>query len=130
MEEIKEYSKTKIACNQFELHPLYQEEETIKYCEANDIQIVAYCSLMRNKPTLMENKVVLEVAEKNNRTVGEVLLRWALGHNYSVIPKSMTPERQELNLKVLDFELSEEDMLRLDKLNCMEKFSWNPKEVA
>ena len=41
----------------------------------------------------MDHETVKEVAEKNERTVGEVLLRWAVGRNYAVIPKSMNKDR-------------------------------------
>lgn len=65
MEEIKNYTNVKLACNQFELHPLYQDKNTIKYCEDENIQIMAYRSLLRNEPELMENPVVKDIAQKN-----------------------------------------------------------------
>ncbi len=60
----------------------------------------------------------MKIAGEHGRTVGEILLRWALAHNYAVIPKSVTPARQELNLRVLDFDLGEEDMKAIDELDC------------
>lgn len=77
----------------------------------------------------MEHPVVMDIAQKNGRTVGEVLLRWAVGHNYAVIPKSVNRERQERNLRILEFELDEEDMRKLDGMNEMKKFAWDPKSV-
>lgn len=62
--------------------------------------------------------------------MGEVLLRWAVSHDYAVIPKSVNKSRQERNIRILEFDLDQEDMKALDGLNKMKKFAWDPKSVA
>ena len=56
----------------------------------------------------MKNQTVLDIAKSLSRSVGEVLLRWALAHEFTIIPKSSNPERQLINLRVMDFDLSED----------------------
>ncbi len=34
-----------IVCNQVEVHPFYQNDEIIKFCQANDIVVTAYAPL-------------------------------------------------------------------------------------
>lgn len=74
--------------------------------------------------------MVNKIADSHAKTPGEVVLRWALSHDYAVIPKSIEPVRQERNLGVLDFDLSEEEVQALDELNTMTKLNWDPQGVA
>lgn len=61
LEELKECA-VQPSVNQIELHPLYQEQDTIDYCRKHDIQIVAYSSLMKGDPRLLEHPEILALA--------------------------------------------------------------------
>ena len=63
---------------------------------------------MRMDDRIMKNKTALEIANKYNRSVSELLLRWALYHKFAIIPKSSKTERQLVNLRVMDFDLGED----------------------
>ena len=63
---------------------------------------------MRMDDRIVKNKTVLDIAKSHSRSVGEVLLRWALAHEFTIIPKSSNQERQLINLRVMDFDLIED----------------------
>lgn len=65
----------------------------------------------------MKHPVVVELAKKYNCTSGQLLVRWSLQHGYVPLPKSVRKERIEENAQVGGFEISEEDVKRMDGLD-------------
>jgi len=122
LEEIKKAGLPLPAVNQIELHPYLQQREIAEYCKKNNIIIQAYCPLIRGA----SDSVIDEVAKKHNREPAQVLIRWSLQKGYVPLPKSGTPSRIQSNIKVFDFELSEEDIAKLDTLEKGKPCSWNP----
>ena len=53
------------------------------------------------------------IAEKYDKSVAQVILRWHLQRGIVIIPKSTHIERMEENFNVFDFTLSEEDMMAI-----------------
>jgi 2,5-diketo-D-gluconate reductase A len=79
--------------------------------------------------------VIKDIAAELSVAEAKVLLRWGMQHGYCVLTKSSKPERIRENLNVFDFEISPDDMERLDKLNQNRAIAWaanglNPMEVA
>ncbi|KAK2463078.1 hypothetical protein APHAL10511_004733 [Amanita phalloides] len=96
--------------NQIEAHPLLPQDDLRAYCEANNIQIVAYSPLGNNtigKPRIIDHPVVAEVAKKLNVTSAQVLIAWDFARGYAVIPKSVNEERIKSNFQQV--ELPKED---------------------
>ena len=56
------------------------------------------------------------MAERNGKSVAQVALRWSLQKGFLPLPKSVTPKNIEANLDIFDFDLSEDDMAVLDKI--------------
>jgi diketogulonate reductase-like aldo/keto reductase len=102
---------------QLEVHPYYTREDLINFAKSKGMQIEAYASLGSGKEGLTKDKVVVEIAKKYHKTEAQVLLRWAVEHEYIVIPKSGNESRIKENRQIFDFKLSKEDVERLDKLN-------------
>jgi D-xylose reductase len=75
---------------------------------------------------LFTHEVITKIADKHNRTPGQVLLRWATQRGFIVIPKSVKPERMAENLKSTDFDLAEEDIEGISALNRRFRFG-DPK---
>ncbi len=69
-----------------------------------------------------------EIAAKHGKSPAQVVLRWDLQHGVVTIPKSVTPSRIAENADLFDFELSDEDMARIDALNENRRFGPNPDE--
>jgi len=111
--------------NQIELHPFCQQKPIVDYCFRNSIVVQAYCPLIQGK---MDHPVIQAVAEKYNRDVAQILLRWSLQKGFVPLPKSATPERIRSNARLYDFSLDADDMARLDALDRGKQgaVSWNP----
>ncbi|KAL5234646.1 hypothetical protein ACI65C_002056 [Semiaphis heraclei] len=108
---------------QVENHLYLQQPELVEFCKSNGIVVTAYSCLgakggrevmglnwTKDLPEMMENDVVLKIAEKHGKTAAQVLLRFIVQKGIVVIPKSTNPERLALNIQIFDFELDEQDM--------------------
>ncbi|KIM45210.1 hypothetical protein M413DRAFT_441890 [Hebeloma cylindrosporum] len=128
IEEIRAAGYELPSVNQIELHPFCQQKEIVKYCEANNIVVQAYCPIIRGQ---MDDPVIPEVAKKYARDPAQVLCRWSLQKGYVPLPKSATPSRIHSNANLYDFELEEEDIAKLDGLDRGKAgaVSWNPVDA-
>lgn len=113
---------------QVEFHPRLAQKELRALCKENGVCFQAYSSL--GTGVLLSNPLVQEVAKRCGRTPAQVLLRWAVQQNVPVLPKSCQSDRVKKNIQVFDFELSEDDMVKLSAMDCGEKFCWNPSLVV
>jgi 2,5-diketo-D-gluconate reductase A len=100
--------------DQIELHPYFQNSEVADYCREHGIAIEAWSPIAQGD--VLDDPVVLEIAEETGRRAAQVVLRWHIQKGYIVFPKSTTPERIEENFSIFDFELSDEQMHRIDAL--------------
>ncbi|TFY54034.1 hypothetical protein EVJ58_g9098 [Rhodofomes roseus] len=147
LEEIREAGLEAPAVNQIELQPFCQQKEIVAYCSKNNIFIQAYCPLVRGQ---FGNPVLREVAQKvrcavlvstaenfmklvsqYNKDVAQVLVRWSLQRGFSPLPKSSQPARVVSNADLYDFEISAEDLAKIDALDQGKKgaISWNPVDA-
>ncbi|WWC99835.1 hypothetical protein V866_006743 [Kwoniella sp. B9012] len=105
------------AVNQIELHPWCQQREVVDYCKSKGIVLQAFCPLVRIRKDKFEDPVVVKIAEKHDKGVAHVLLRWSLQKGFVPIPKASSPARIDANKDLYDFELDEQDMKDLDGLD-------------
>lgn len=113
---LKISKKGMLSCNQVELHPYLPQNELVDFCKKEGIVVVSYSPLGTGKtPSLIADKTVVEIAEKNKMDVGQVLISWALQRGTVVLPKSVKPERIISNHKVK--KLPEEDFEKLNNLH-------------
>ncbi|KAI0728950.1 Aldo/keto reductase [Fomitopsis betulina] len=124
LEEIREAGLATPAVNQIELHPFCQQRPIVEYCRERGIAVQAFCPLVRGK---FSDPVLQEVARTYKKDVAQVLVRWSLQRGFSPLPKSAKPERIVSNVDVYDFEISEEDMAKIDGLDrgAAGATSWN-----
>ena len=67
---------------------------------------------------IFTNPVLSTIAESHGKTTGQVVLRWHIQKGIVAIPKSIHKERIEENFNVFDFELSDDDMAKIAKLDA------------
>ena len=100
--------------NQILLAPGCAQAELVAYCQERDILLEAYSPL--GTGSIFGNEDVEAVAERNGKSVAQVALRWSLQKGFLPLPKSVTPKNIEGNQDIFDFDLSEEDMAVLNKI--------------
>jgi diketogulonate reductase-like aldo/keto reductase len=115
LEELLKDAEIKPMVNQVELHPRLTQQEIRQYCENHGIQMEAWSPLMQGQ--LLDNSVLQEIAGRYDKSVAQVILRWDLQNGIVTIPKSTKEHRIVENAAVFDFELTKEDMERIDGLN-------------
>jgi 2,5-diketo-D-gluconate reductase A len=104
------------AVNQIQLSPATPRAALHTYLERHGIVTESYSPLGR-KAGVHQAPVVRELAGRFDRTPEQIILRWHMQQDLVAIPKSADPQRQLANLRVFDFELSNEDMSRLRALD-------------
>jgi diketogulonate reductase-like aldo/keto reductase len=111
MEELLKHASIKPMVNQIESHPTFSQNELVKYCQKQGIPAEAWSPLGRGDD--LGNAVVKEIADKYGKTTAQVILRWHLQRNLTVIPKSVKEYRMIENVDVFDFTLTEEEMQKI-----------------
>lgn len=111
---------------QNEIHPYYQDTEVIKYMHEQGIVVEAWYPLGGRGHTaaLFADPVISSIAKSHGKSPAQVILRWDLQRGVVVIPGSSNPAHQLENISIFDFELTDEEMSRINKLNRDEKHDW------
>lgn len=113
--------------NQIELHPQFPQEEVREYCTKKGIIVEAWGSLMQGK--IFDKEIIKEIAEKYNKTISQIALRWAVQIGIVTIPKSTHPERIKENLDIFGFNLDEQDMEKIAELNTGVRVGRDPDSI-
>lgn len=116
------------AVNQIELHPLLQQRPLREFGESRGIRTEAWGPLGQNKYDLTDIAVLRELAEKYNKSVHQVVIRWHLQEEIIVFPKTVSAERMKQNIDVFDFSLTDADMDLIDGLNKDLRVGTHPDE--
>ena len=111
---------------QNEIHPYYQENDVIPYIHSLGIVVQGWYPLGGRGYTaeLLGNEVISEIATAHGKSSAQVILRWNLQKGVVVIPGSSNPDHIQENTELFDFELTEEEMGRIDALDRGEKHDW------
>ncbi|MBH9580192.1 aldo/keto reductase [Staphylococcus felis] len=119
-------AKIKPVINQVEYHPYLTQSRLKDYLEAQHIQMESWSPLMNAQ--ILTDTVVNEIAREVNHSPAQVIIRWNIQNGVVTIPKSVTPSRINENINVFDFELTQDQMERLDQLNKDKRIGPNPLE--
>lgn len=101
--------------------------ETVNFCRENDILIEAWSPLGTGK--MLTNPQLIDIAKRYQKSVAQLCIRWCLQNNVLPLPKSVTPERIIDNLKVFDFEISQDDMETINNMPYIGGSGLNPDTV-
>ena len=112
LKELLAHSELMPAVNQVEFHPYLYQKDLLQYCSSENIQLEAYSPLTKGQR--LEDPKLLAIAQKYSKSAAQILIRWSLQLGLVVIPKSADPVRIKENSEVFDFEISPEDMERLN----------------
>jgi 2,5-diketo-D-gluconate reductase A len=103
--------------NQIQLNPYTTREEPRAYHAAHGIVTQSWSPLGGRRADVLAEPVIGEIAQKHDRSPGQVVLRWHLQLGLAVIPKSSSPERIRSNIDVFDFALDDADMATISDLD-------------
>ncbi|MGZ8155185.1 MAG: aldo/keto reductase [Burkholderiales bacterium] len=119
----------KLCTLQAEYHPYLDQTKVLAACRRLGLVFTAYCPLARGR--LFNEPVLKEIAERKERTVAQIALRWLMQQgNIAAIPRSANPKHMAESLKVFDFELTADEMSRINALKRPDGRIANPKGRA
>lgn len=116
------------AVNQVETHPFNQQIESAKLMKENNVQIESWGPFAEGKNNMFQNEILVSIAEKHNKSVAQVILRWLTQRGVVAIPKSVRKERIIENFNIFDFELSQEDMEKITALDTKESLFFSHQD--
>ena len=101
--------------NQVEFHPRLQQPDLQAFCKSNGIQLEAWSPIMKGR--VVEIDELNDIGRKYEKNAVQVTLRWLFQKDIVAIPKSSKKERIQANVEIFDFELSEDEMVQIDRLD-------------
>jgi 2,5-diketo-D-gluconate reductase A len=110
--------------NQVELHPYFQQVGLRREHERLGILTEAWSPLGQGLE--LTDPVIVAIAQEHGRTPAQTIIRWHLQLGSVVIPKSVTPSRIRENFEVFDFQLSDEQMAKIDALDAGRRIGPDP----
>ncbi len=116
------------AVNQVETNPLNQQIKAQENMEGFGVHIEAWAPFGEGKSGMFENVTLKKIGEKYNKSVAQVILRWLIQRGVIIACKSTHIERMEENFDVFDFELSDEDMEEIKKLDSSDSLFFNHQD--
>ena len=103
--------------NQLETHVFRNQKEVQKLLSEEGIILESWSPLGSGSKKLFKNKVLIEIANKYNKTVAQVALRYLYERDILLIPRSKNLDRMKENIDILDFSLSDEDIKNIESLD-------------
>ncbi|KRK78629.1 aldo/keto reductase [Companilactobacillus nodensis] len=110
-------NEIKPVLNQIEVNPWYQQNSEVDFNQGEDIRVEAWAPFAEGKHDIFTNEAIKEIADKYNKSNGQVILRWLLQRGITVIPKSVHKNRMEENINVFDFKLTDDEMKGMNGLD-------------
>jgi len=124
LDDLMNSSATVPAVNQIEFHPRLVQQPLLDYCAANGILAEAWSPLMQGR--IFNIGTLREMADRYNKTVAQLVLRWNLQKGVATIPKSTNAARIKENSEIFDFEISQADMQAIDSLDQHQRVGPDP----
>lgn len=114
IENLLENCRVKPMADQLEFHPGYTQEAAVRYCQEHGILVQAWSPIGRGR--VLEDELIAGMASKYGVSPAQICLRYALQRDVLPLPKSSSAERMRQNQDLFSFEISGEDMYRIDTM--------------
>lgn len=115
--DLASHVEIKPMVNQVETHVFNQQIEAQEIMERFDCRIMSWGPFAEGKNDFFNNEALASIGAKYGKSVAQTALRYLLQRDVILIPKSSHKERMQQNLDIFDFELTEENMLSIRKLD-------------
>ncbi|KAK9113922.1 hypothetical protein Syun_020719 [Stephania yunnanensis] len=121
LENLLTLTKIPPAVNQVEMNPLWRQDKLKEFCKEKGVAITAYSTLGARETLLspnraMESQVLKEIAIARGKTIAQVCRRWVYEQGVTLLVKSFNEERMKENLDIFEWELSKEDLKKIDEI--------------
>lgn len=100
--------------NQIAFFVGHTQDELVRYCKENNIQLQAFSPFARGE--LFKNKTLVEIGKKYNKTPAQIALKYIIDNGLAPIPKATSNQHID-ELTSLDFILKKDDIASLDQIN-------------
>lgn len=127
LEELKKLGLEMPMVNQVEMHPFFIDYELLEYSKANHIQVEAWSPLLR-KGDVVSNPEIVKMAEKYGKTPAQIVIRYLTQYGARVLIKSSNKEHIRQNTDVFGFQIEQQDVEELKKLNTGKRVFQDPDE--
>ena len=128
LEKLKKSAEIMPFLLQTEIHPGFNQDELLGYCNENDIIVEAASPLGNGQ--ILGSEMLGRIATDHGRSVAQVCIRWAVQKGLIVIPKTEKLERLRENMDVYGFTLSPDDMKEIDSVPYCGGLGIDPDEVT
>lgn len=105
------------AINQVEVNPFHQQNQALEYNQKYGVQLEAWAPFAEGKNSIFTNATLNEIAQKYQKSVAQVILRWLVQRGIIPLAKTVRKERMEENINIFDFKLTDEDMQTITNMN-------------
>lgn len=116
LDDLLSYAEIRPVINQIEVHPLMTQEENIAYNHKLGIQVQAWGPFGQGDIDVIGHPLLQSLAKKYDKTASQIVLRWIVQRDLITIPRAK-PNHFAENLEVMQFVLSDEDMVSINGLN-------------
>lgn len=130
LEKMKGYAEIMPMVVQVETHPYFPQDELRNYLEKENIQHESWGPLGQGKSDLLSEPILIELAEKYDKSPAQIVLRWHIERGSVIIPKSSHPGRITENSALFDFELTAGDMQAIKEINTETRYGRDPENTG
>lgn len=103
--------------NQIEVNPYIGQSDTVSFCKEHGIVVEAWAPFGSGATGVLQDAVIVAVAERHGKNPGQVILRWLFQKGMVSLPRSGNEARMRSNLEIFDFSLSDDEMTEISALD-------------
>lgn len=130
LSDIVAFTEIKPQVNQVEIHPFNQQIEAQENMIKNNVQLESWASFAEGRNNIFTNPVLMDIAKKYNKSTAQVMIRWQVQRGIVCLTKSVRPVRMAENFDVMNFELSADDMARIQSLDTKTSLFFSHQDPA
>ena len=128
LSDICAFNKITPQINQVETNPFNQQIEAQENMIKNNVQIEAWAPFGEGRNDMFNNPVLKKIADKYQKSVAQVILRWLTQRGVVALAKSVNPNRMQENFTIFDFKLSDDDMNTIKELDTKNSLFFNHQD--
>lgn len=128
LSDICSFNKIKPQINQVEVNPFNQQIEAQENMIKNNVQIEAWAPFGEGRNDMFNNPTLKKIADKYEKSVAQVILRWLTQRGIVALAKSVNLNRMQENFNIFDFKLSDEDMDTIKDLDTKSSLFFNHQD--